>query len=539
MVKKTNNRKSKSVLEVNKVYVGNCLDVLKTFPDESLDMCITSPPYWGLRDYGTEGQLWGGDKDCEHEFDSSKRKLHSGSWGKEDNVLPHYKNATELNWEVEDKMCNKCGAWQGELGLEPTPDMFINNLCDIFDEIKRCLRPHGTCWVNLGDTYANTGYGKGTGNMQHKNKKGAMTPKVKCDLPQKCLVQIPSRFAIEMTNRGWILRNELIWHKPSCLPSSATDRYTVDFEKMFFFTKNKNYYFKQQFEPIVESTKKDKRPPVSVKYVRGKEGMEKKTKVPYSVQPREKDFVYYRDLPDHQSIREYLEHWRNEECFTIKEIENHFGNQAGHHWFEKDGSYPSVEDWKELKKLLKFDEEYDEAMTTEYKKSSEKTSHPNGRNKRTVWSINTASFKGAHFAVYPPELIESPIDAGCPEWVDKKTGKPRERNIEKQSLERHELPKDNPNYRPERYDGKYEQGQRFAIYDDKGYTDGRDDDEFTPGVVLDPFFGSGTTAEVAMKQDKDWVGIELNEDFEKISQKRLKPTIIEKKTRDKASEFLS
>ena len=83
-------------LETNKVYVGNCLDVLKTFPDESLDMCITSPPYWGLRDYGTEGQLWGGDKDCEHEFDSSKRKLHSGSWGKEDNVLPHYKNATEL-----------------------------------------------------------------------------------------------------------------------------------------------------------------------------------------------------------------------------------------------------------------------------------------------------------------------------------------------------------------------------------------------------------------------------------------------------------
>ena len=94
-----------------------------------------------------------------------------------------------------------------------------------------------------------------------------------------------------------------------------------------------------------------------------------------------------------------------------------------------------------------------------------------------------------------------------------------------------------PNYRPARYDGKYTQGQRLAAYYDKGYTDGRDDDEFIPGVVLDPFFGSGTTAEVAMKQGKDWVGIELNEDFEKISQKRLKPTIIEKKTRDKAKEF--
>ena len=414
MVKKINNRKSGRVLEVNKVYVGNCLDVLKTFPDESLDMCLTSPPYWGLRDYGTEGQIWGGDPDCEHDFKSSTRKLHSGSWGEKDNVLPHFKNATELNWEVEDKICSKCGAWKGELGLEPTPEMFIDHLCDIFDEIKRCLRPHGTCWVNLGDTYANTGYGKGSGNMQHKNVKGAMAPKVKCNLPQKCLVQIPSRFAIEMTNRGWILRNEIIWHKPSCLPSPATDRFTVDFEKMFFFTKNKKYYFKQQIE-----TTKD---------------------------------------------------------------------------------------------LLQ-------------------------RNKRAVWSVNTASFKDAHFAVYPPELIETPIDSSCPEFIDKITGEPRVRDVEKITMERHQLPTDNPNYRPERYDGKYVQGQRFAMYEDKGYTDGRDDDEFRPGVVLDPFFGSGTTAEVAMKQGKDWVGIELNEDFEKISQKRLKPTIIEKKVKDKSKEF--
>ena len=443
-------------MEVNKVYVGNCLDVLKTFPDESLDMCLTSPPYWGLRDYGTEGQIWGGDPDCEHEFESSKRKLHSGT--NSEGGLPHHLNASIVDWEVEDKLCNKCGAWKGELGLEPTPEMFVDHLCDIFDEVKRVLKPEGSCWVNLGDTYANTGYGKGTGNMQNKNVKGAMIPKVKCDLPQKCLVQIPSRFAIEMTNRGWILRNEIIWHKPSCLPSPATDRYTVDFEKMFFFTKKKKYYFKQQFEPMTTPLKHTKIP---------------KKEVPYAVQPRKNEFVTYRDLPDHQSIREYLDHWRNEECFTVKEIENHFGNSKGHHWFEKDGSYPSVEDWKELKKLLKFDEEYDEAMMTEYKKSSAKTSKPEGRNKRTVWSVSTAKFEGAHFAVYPPELIESPIDAGCP----------------------------------------------------------------VGGTVLDPFFGSGTTAEVAMKQDKNWVGIELNDDYVNISDKRLKPTIIEKKTREKASEF--
>ena len=98
-----------------------------------------------------------------------------------------------------------------------------NTLSVAFDEVKRVLRPHGSCWVNLGDTYANSGQD--------------------CNLPQKCLVQIPSRFAIEMTDRGWIMRNEIIWYKPSCLPSSVKDRYTVDFEKMFFFAKNQKYHF--------------------------------------------------------------------------------------------------------------------------------------------------------------------------------------------------------------------------------------------------------------------------------------------------------
>ena len=381
-------------LETNRVYLGNCLDVLRTFPDESIDMCVTSPPYWGLRDYGTEGQIWGGDPDCEHDFTSSTRKLHSGSWGEKDNALPHQKNATILNWEVEDKICKKCGAWKGELGLEPTPEMFISNLCDIFDEIKRVLRPHGSCWVNLGDSYCRT-----PGQQDKSGKTGIKTFKYGYDFKHKknygsayrpkSLVQIPSRFGIEMTNRGWILRNEIIWHKPSCLPASVRDRYTVDFEKMFFFTKNPKYYFKQQIEETKDSLQ---------------------------------------------------------------------------------------------------------------------------RNKRTVWHINTASFKDAHFAVYPPDLIESPIDACCPEFVDKKTGKPRERVIEKT------------------------QG-KVTTYDDKGYDDKRDNSEFKPGIVLDPFFGSGTTAQVAMSQDKDWVGIELNPEYEKIFEKRLKPKIVEKKTRDKASKF--
>ena len=183
---------------VNNILQGNSLDVLKTLPDESVDMCITSPPYWGLRDYGVYGQL----------------------------------------------------------GLESTFQEYITKLCQIFDEVKRALKPEGSCWVNLGDTYASGGGAsrhKGYTDPKYPNGRNgsfdepATNPQI--GATDKCLCQIPSRFAIAMTDRGWILRNEIIWYKPNCMPSSVDDRFTVDFEKIFFFVKNKKYYFEQQFEP--------------------------------------------------------------------------------------------------------------------------------------------------------------------------------------------------------------------------------------------------------------------------------------------------
>lgn len=177
---------------------GDSLQVLKTLTNESVDCVITSPPYWSLRDYGVEGQL----------------------------------------------------------GLEPTFEEYITKLCDIFDEVKRVLKKEGTCWVNLGDTYGGTGKKSDTND---KYKKGLARD---FDRPngkekQKCLLQIPSHFAIEMTNRGWILRNEIIWHKPNCMPASVKDRFTVDFEKVFFFVKSKKYWFEQQFDEL-QGNPKDK-----------------------------------------------------------------------------------------------------------------------------------------------------------------------------------------------------------------------------------------------------------------------------------------
>lgn len=119
----------------------------------------------------------------------------------------------------------------GEIGLEATFQAFISNLCDIFDEAKRVLKDNGTCWVVLGDSYTGA------------DVAGA------CD---KSLMQIPARFSIEMTNRKWILRNSIIWHKPSCMPSSVKDRFTVDYETVHFFSKNPKYKFNQQLEPYTK-----------------------------------------------------------------------------------------------------------------------------------------------------------------------------------------------------------------------------------------------------------------------------------------------
>lgn len=183
---------------------GDALSVLKTLTDESINCVITSPPYWSLRDYQIAGQL----------------------------------------------------------GLEDTFQEYITKLCDIFDEAKRVLRKDGTCWVNLGDTYnSHQGdpykVGGFQGKQHHKNKQYGDSVAVKRGtnvMPDKCLLQIPSRFSIEMCNRGWILRNEIIWHKPNCMPSSVDDRFTVDFEKVFFFVKSRKYWFEQQFDNYQDST---------------------------------------------------------------------------------------------------------------------------------------------------------------------------------------------------------------------------------------------------------------------------------------------
>lgn len=245
-------------LILNTIHNGNCLDILKQFPNESINCVITSPPYWGLRDYGT-AKWEGGDTNCSHQYGRNTRggldgiqKNNIGSFGDESIKIGEY--------------CKLCGAKRidEQLGLESSFEEYIDNLCNIFDEIKRILKKEGTCWVNLGDTYSSDTKGSGGSKSTKLKIKGSenyqnFNPiKVKPTVAEKSLCQIPSRFAIEMSNRGWILRNKIIWHKPSCMPSSIKDRFTVDYEEVFFFVKSKKYYFEQQLEPLADSSIKSK-----------------------------------------------------------------------------------------------------------------------------------------------------------------------------------------------------------------------------------------------------------------------------------------
>lgn len=387
----------------NIILQGDALQKLKELPSESINCVMTSPPYWSLRDYSTEGIIWDGLKDCEHDFVVKERYIHRGSTDVENSIHGAIKNENlKVDWKTQDGFCNFCKAWKGQLGLEPTFDLYISHLCNIFDEVKRVLRKDGTCWINLGDTYSSGNRGENINDGFNQHNASLPPNRLNCGIEDKSLCMIPFRFAIEMVNRDWILRNTIIWHKPNCMPSSVKDRFTVNFEYLFFFVKSRKYYFETQYENLAESSFNDKR--------------------------KDKGLVAHKTGKSQD----------------IKLIQNRSAEQ------------------KLTKQDLVGNPQYT-GFNSRYKKSQYAMNgtsiNSQGRNKRTVWRITTKPFKESHFAVYPEELCETPIKAGCPEG----------------------------------------------------------------GICLDPFFGAGTTGLVALKQGKNFIGIELNPEYIKIAEKRLKP----------------
>ena len=380
-------------LPVNKIFSGDVLRVLKRLPDECVDCIVTSPPYYGLRDYGVEGQT----------------------------------------------------------GLEKTLAEYIDKMLAITAELKRVLKTTGTLWWNHGDAYLGSGSGKGSGDSNPDTNKARSRNLPKAAGLQKCLMLQNYRLAIRMMDeQGWILRNTIIWHKPNVMPSSVKDRFTVDYEPVFFFTKSKKYWFEQQFEPHTSGT-----------HARG--GIKKG------------------------------------ETTDFKET-----SQA-----------TKIGGWNELPP----------------------TTNPLGRSKRSVWRIPTRSYKEAHFATFPPALIETPIKAGCPEMICKKCGNARKKifkgasnlafNIRVRDVKEGRIKHQDrraTKSEVDKYLENYGEGKQFIGYTDCGCKAG-----WISGIVLDPFMGSGTTALVARQLDRNYVGIELNPEYIKLAEKRLRQ-ITEEKT---------
>jgi DNA modification methylase len=232
---------------------GEVREVLKTLDDESVQCVVTSPPYWGLRDYGNPPLLWGGDPECNHEFgeeflgDTRDNNIGKKRWNHtfgQEEISPHIDVS-------QGRYCKKCGAWEGNLGLEPTPEQFTKNIVEIFREVKRVLRKDGTVWLNLGDSYAGTGYKGENTDPKHKDTN---TKRLK----NKDLVGVPWRAAFALQADGWYLRSDIIWQKPNPMPESVKDRPTKSHEHIFLLTKSNKYFYDNDAirEPVSEASLK-------------------------------------------------------------------------------------------------------------------------------------------------------------------------------------------------------------------------------------------------------------------------------------------
>ncbi len=235
------------------VVEGDALAMLKLIPDGSVQTCVTSPPYWGLRDYGTA--TWeGGDSDCDHlgkpmptraGFNERYFDRPSAEGNKQDALREPYK-----------EVCGKCGAKRidSQIGLEKTPDEYVAKMVEVFREVRRVLRDDGTVWLNMGDCYQSgargsydrerAGVSKNLGSAENRaDFLQAPNRLPQAGLKDKDLCGIPWRVAFALQADGWWLRQDIIWHKPNPMPESVTDRCTKAHEYIFLLSKAPRYFY--------------------------------------------------------------------------------------------------------------------------------------------------------------------------------------------------------------------------------------------------------------------------------------------------------
>lgn len=346
---------------INRVHFGDCLETLRRMPDGIAHTCVTSPPYFGLRDYGHPGQI----------------------------------------------------------GLEETPEQFVAKLVEVFREVRRVLRDDGTCWVNMGDSYAGSGRGgnsdaiTGEGKDESKKARGSRLPAglhaghveskamgrawvpPPAGLKQKDLIGVPWMLAFALRADGWYLRQDIIWSKPNPMPESVRDRCTKAHEYIFLLSKSPSYYC------------------------------------------------------DMGAIAEEMAD------ASLDRLAQDVEAQAGSARVPGKTNGPMKAVGGAYSFARKTATEGKPGAPTQHREPIE---YRGRRNKRSVWTVSTKPYSGAHFATFPPDLIEPCILAGAP----------------------------------------------------------------AGGVVLDPFFGSGTTGQVAQNLGRHFIGCELNPAYKPLQDERLR-----------------
>ena len=363
---------------------GDCRKVLRDLPDESVHCVVTSPPYWGLRDYGTS--TWeGGSSDCDHKKQTKHQKQGSTSARKGRANVEQQRN------ENFQDVCGQCGARRVDkgIGLERTFDEHLANLVAVFREVRRVLRSDGTLWLNYGDAY--NAYNGGAGPSSKLSKtQSAARPQLETGyglrskvLKPKDLMMMPARVAMALQADGWWLRSEIIWHKPNPMPESVTDRPTNAHEKLFLLTKSARYFYDAEAVrvPLTIGTTERIAHPITSSSRRG------------------------NSSPD-TGIKGFTEslHGQYSKPYAPAEDTGKIFDDTG------------AQDARSVKSRI-----------VEGVRNGTIT----GANLRNVWTIPTHSYKDAHFATFPPKLVEPCIKAGTSErGVCGECGAPWTRQVE-------------------------------------------------------------------------------------------------------------
>ena len=399
---------------------GDALDLLREVPADSVDCIVTSPPYFGLRDYGHDGQV----------------------------------------------------------GLEATPALYLEKLLAHAVEWFRVLKPTGTLWLNLGDTYGcdgakgdNSGYGKHAAWVGA----GLDLTRRECDggyNRPKQLLMIPARAAIALCDAGWLLRADIIWAKGNPMPESVTDRPTRSHEHLFLFAKQEKYWFDAQ--AIAEPAREHE----------GRAGS------------FARDGAVSEHVLPGQSAAQHR---------ANREDRVEYNGRGGASAFRGQGQ----------------DRKPGNGRANREGRDQKNIGVGPTRNSRDVWTINTRPYREAHFATFPEELPRRCIKAGCPPLVCAECGKPWEREVTTEY-------KHHDKWFGEKQDARHSRGGAGVGYDEPiSKTPGPWQPACTcntatvPGLVLDPFAGSGTTGMVAVEEGRRFLGFELNEEYCDLARRRI------------------